>query len=37
LGASRSVFELGAKVRETVEIEARLSAIEDGRANAGHQ
>jgi hypothetical protein len=37
LGASRSVFELGAKIRETVEIEARLSALEDGRANAGHQ
>jgi hypothetical protein len=36
LGASRSVFELGAKVRESVEIEARLSALEDGRANREH-
>jgi hypothetical protein len=37
LGASRSVFELGARIRESVEIEERPSALEDGRANAGHQ
>jgi hypothetical protein len=37
LGASRSVFELGAKARETVEIEERLSALEDGPVNGGHR
>ena len=36
LGASRSVFELGAKIRENVEIEERLSALEDRCINPGH-
>jgi hypothetical protein len=36
LGASRSVFELGAKIRENVEIEERLSALEDRCINRGH-
>jgi hypothetical protein len=29
LGAARAILEIGAKVRETVELEARIAALED--------